>query len=67
MVVATPQSKGIRSRKRKRETEEASPTADAVSEKNLKETVPMILPRGETAAYKSSSAPRRLAERCGKT
>ena len=36
MVVTTPPSKGIRSRKRKRETEEASPSADAVSEKNLK-------------------------------
>ena len=62
MVVATPPSKGIRSRKRKRETEEASPSADAVSEKNLKETGPMILARWKTAAYKSSSAPRKLAE-----
>ena len=50
MVVATPPSNGIRSRKRKRETEEASPSADAVSEKNLKETAPMILARGKTAA-----------------
>ena len=62
MVVATTPSKGIRSRKRKRETEEASPSVDAVSEKNLKETAPMVLARGKTAAYKSSSAPRRLAE-----
>ena len=62
MVLATTPSKGIRFRKRKRETEEASPSADAVSEKNLKETAPMILARGKTAAYKSSSAPRRLTE-----
>ena len=62
MVVATPPSKDIRSRKRKRETEEATPSADAVSEKNLKETAPMILARGKTAAYKSSSAPRCLAK-----
>ena len=42
---------------------EASPSADAVSEKNLKETAPMILVRGKTAAFKSSSAaPGRLAE-----
>ena len=32
MIVATPPSKGIRSRKRKRETEEANPSADAVLE-----------------------------------
>ena len=50
MVVATSPSKGIRSRKRKRQTEEASLSADAVSEKNLKETAPMILERGKTAA-----------------
>ena len=62
MVVTTSSSKGIRSRKRKRETEEASPSADAVSKKNLKETAPIILARGKTAAYKSGSAPRRLAE-----
>ena len=41
MIVATPPSKGIRSRKSRRETEKlSSPSADAVSEKNLKETVP---------------------------
>ena len=39
-----------------------SPSADAVSEKNLKETASMILARGKTAAYKSSSAPRMLAK-----
>ena len=48
--------------KRKRETGEASPSVDAFSEKNLKETAPMILARWKTAAYKSSSAPRNLAE-----
>ena len=62
MAVATPLSEGMRSRKRKRETEEASLSADAVSEKNLKETAPMILARGKTADYKSSSAPRKLFE-----
>ena len=67
MVVATLPSKGIRSRKRKRETEEASPSADAVSEKNLKKKAPMILARGKTAAYRSSSAPRRLAEELRET
>ena len=35
---------------------------DAVSEKNLKETAPMVLARLKTAAYKCSSAPRKLAE-----
>ena len=53
---------GIGSRKRRRETEEASPSADAVSEKNLKETPPIILARWKTAAYKGSSAPPKLAE-----
>ena len=65
MLETTPPSRGIISKKRKRETEEASPSADVVSEKNLKETAPMILARGKTAAYKSSSAPRRLAEVLG--
>ena len=61
--MATPPSKGIRYRKRRRETEElSSPPADAVSGKNLKETAPMILARWKTAAYRGSSAPRKLAE-----
>ena len=47
---------------RRRETEEASPSADAVWEKNLKETAPVVLARWKTAVYKGSSAPRRLAE-----
>ena len=55
-IVMTPPSKGVNSRKRKREVEELSSlSADAVS-------APMILPRWKTAAYKSSSEPRRLAE-----
>ena len=53
----------MKSRKRKRETEElSSPSVDAVSEKNLREAAPMILARWKTAAYKSSSEPRRLTE-----
>ena len=60
--VTTPPSKGIRSRKRKQGTEEASLSLHAVSEKNLIETAPMILARGKTAAYKSGLAPRRLTE-----
>ena len=63
MIVTTPPSKEMKSRKRKREIEELiSPSVDAVSEKNLRETAPMILARWKTAAYKSSSEPRRLAE-----
>ena len=63
MIVTTPPSKGVKSRKRKSEVEElGSPSADAVSEKNLRETAPMILARWKIAAYKSSSEPRRLAE-----
>ena len=62
MIVATPPSKVLGSRKRKRETEEASPSADAVSEKNLKETAPMILARWKTVVYKGSSALRKLAD-----
>ena len=42
--------------------EELSPSVDAVSAKNLRETAPMILARWKTAAYKGSSEPRRLAE-----
>ena len=60
--MATPPSEEIRSGQRKRETEEACPSADAVSEKNLKETAPMILARGTTAAYKGGSAARKLTE-----
>ena len=64
MITATPPSKDLRSRKRKREVEGlGSPSADAVSEKNLRETAPMILARWKTAAYKSSyEPPRKLLE-----
>ena len=65
MIVTTSPSKGKKSRKRKREVEVEelnSPSADAVSKKILRETAPMILARWKTAAYKSSSKPRRLAE-----
>ena len=63
MIVTTPSSKGTKSRKRKREMEElSSPSVDAVSEKNLRETASMILARWKTTAYKSSSGPRRLTE-----
>ena len=63
MIVTTPPSKGVKSRKRKKEVEElSSPSVDAVSEKNLRETAPMILARWKTADYKSISEPRKLAE-----
>ena len=63
MIVKTPPNKGMKSRKRKREVEElSSPSADAVSEKNLRKTAPMILAQWKTAAYKSSSEPSKLAE-----
>ena len=61
MITATPPSKDVKSRKRKREVEGlGSPSADAVSEKNLRKTAPMVLARWKTAAYKSSSEPRKL-------
>ena len=63
MITATPPSKDVRSRKRKREVEGlGSPSADAVSEKNLRETAHMVLARCKTAAYKSSAEPRKLLE-----
>ena len=63
MIVTTLPSKGLKSRRRKREIKElSSPSVDTVSEKNLRETFPMILARCKTAAYKNSSEPRRLAE-----
>ena len=62
MIVITLPSKSVRPRKRKREVEEASPHTEAVLEKNLKETAPMVLARWKTAAYKSNSAAQSLAE-----
>ena len=63
MITATHPSKDVKSRKKKREGEGlGSPSADAVSEKNLRETAPMVLTRWKTAAYKSSYEPRKLLE-----
>ena len=59
MITTTPPSKDVRSGKRKRDVEGlGSPSADAVSERNLRETAPMVLARWKTAAYKSSYEPR---------
>ena len=63
MITATPPSKDVKSRKRKREVEGlGSPSADAFSEKNLRETAPMVLARWKTAAYKSSYEARKLLD-----
>ena len=64
MITATPPSRDVKSRKRKREVDGlGSPSADAVSEKNLmRETAPMVLARCKTAAYKSSAEPRKPLE-----
>ena len=67
MIVSTPPSKGRRSRRRKREVEEASPSTETVSEKNLKETAPMVLAKWKTAAYKNNAAARKLAQMLVKT
>ena len=39
-----------------------SPSADAVSEKDLRETAPMVLARWKTAVYKSNYEPRKLLD-----
>ena len=63
MITTTPPNKDVRSRKRKRDVEGlGSPPADAVSEKDLRETAPMVLARWKTAAYKSSYEPRKLLD-----
>ena len=62
MIVTTPPSGEIRSKKMKREVEEASPSTEEVSEKNLKATAPIVLARWKTMAYKGNSWVRRLAE-----
>ena len=63
MITTTPPSKDVRSCKRKRDVEGlGSPSADAVSERNLRETAPMVLARWKTAAYKSSYEPRKLLD-----
>ena len=63
IIAATPPSRGVKSRKRKREVEGLSSlSTDAISEKNLRETAPMVLARWKTVAYKGSSEPMKLAE-----
>ena len=63
MIATTPSSRDVKTRKRKREVEGlGSPSVDAVSEGNLRETAPMVLARCKTAAYKSSSELRRPIE-----
>ena len=62
MIMATPPSKGVRSRKREREVEEASPSVEAVPGKNLKETASLVLARWRTTAYKDNLETRKLAE-----
>ena len=63
MITTTPPSRDVKSRKRKREVEGlSSPSADADSERNLRETAPMVLARCKTAAYKSSAEPRKPLE-----
>ena len=61
MITTTHPIKGARSRKRKMQIEEASPSVDAVSGKNLK-TSPMALARWKTTAYKGNSLIRNLVE-----
>ena len=63
MITTTPSSKDVKTRKRNREMEGlSSPSVDAVSEGNLRETAPMVLARCKTAAYKSNTELRRPLE-----
>ena len=63
MITTTPSSRDVKSRKRKREVEGvSSPSADAISERNLRETAPMVVARCKTAAYKSNTELRRPLE-----
>ena len=63
MITMTPSSRDVKTRKRKREVEGlSSPSADAVSEGNLRETAPMVLARCKTAAYKCNKKLRRPLE-----
>ena len=56
MITTTPSSRDVKTRKRKREVEGlSSPSADAVSDGNLRETAPMVLARCKTVAYKSNT------------
>ena len=54
MIVSTPPRKESKPRKKKRETEEAIPSAEALSETNLKEIPPMVLTKWKTAAYRDN-------------
>ena len=63
MIATTPSSRDVKTRKRKREVEGwGSPSVDAVSEGNLRETAPIVLARCKTAAYKNSSELRKPLE-----
>ena len=63
MITTTPSSRDVKTRKRKIEVEGlSSPSADAVSEGNLRETAPIVLGRRKTAAYKSNKELRRPLE-----
>ena len=63
MITTTPSSRDVKTRKRKREVEGlSSPSVDAVSEGNLRETAPMVLARCKTASYKSNTELRRPLE-----
>ena len=63
MITTTPSSRDVKTRKRKREVEGlSSPSVDAVSAGNLRETAPMVLARCKTAAYKSNTELRRPLE-----
>ena len=62
MIMPTPPSKGMRSRKRKREVEEASLSVEAVPGKNPKMMAPKVLARWKTTANKGNSVTRKLAE-----
>ena len=63
MITTTPSSRDVKTRKRKREVEGlGSPSVDAVSEGNLRETASMVLARCKTAAYKSNTELRRPLE-----
>ena len=62
-VMRRPSSRDVKTRKRKREVEGlSSPSVDAVSVGNLRETAPMVLARCKTAAYKSNTELRRPLE-----
>ena len=64
MITTTPSSRDVKTRKRKREVEGlSSPSVDAVSVGNLRETAPMVLARCKTAAFKSNTTRSREENR----